>query len=113
MIRILGLVGAIALIAMLPVVPAQAQRVLGGVGAPQAVNCANSGGTMNGAMCSLPDGRSCDAMALARSDNNSCIGADGQEIPKPEADEEDFGTNDGSDHSGDSGDGGDSDGGGD
>lgn len=83
---------------MLAATPATAQKKLGGVGAPQAVKCSDSGGTMNGTMCDLPSGRSCEAMTFAR--DGQCVDASGNIVPEVEL-EEDFGTNDGSDTSGD------------
>jgi putative hemolysin len=78
--------------------PAQAVLILGGKGAPQSENCKSQGGSETGQMCALPDGRSCDSMALMR--ESKCVGEDGLEI-LPEEPEEDFGSNDGSDTSGD------------
>jgi hypothetical protein len=38
--------------------------------APEATACEAAGGTTNGSMCDMPDGRSCEAS------DDSCIGAD-------------------------------------
>ena len=90
-----GLAALVVLLAAFAVTPAFAQIKLGGTGAPQAVNCANKGGTMNGTMCDLPSGRSCEAMTYAR--EGQCFDASGNLVPEvpleEEEKEEDVGDN--------------------
>lgn len=78
------LILALSAVSVSPVF-AQLKPTVGGIGAPQAVNCADSGGTMDGTMCKLPSGQSCDAMTLAR--DGQCVDAEGNIVPAAVLDE--------------------------
>jgi hypothetical protein len=90
---------AATMLAATPAV-AQSSKKLGGIGSPQGTACSSSGGTMNGTMCDMPGGRSCEAMTYARS--GECFDATGNLVPETvmEEEEPDVGSNDGSDQSG-------------
>ena len=74
------------------------KRISGANMQPQSVNCANQGGTVSGNMCTLPNGNVCQSTTLASS--GKCVDENGVELPEA-ASEEDTGTNDGPDTSGD------------
>jgi putative hemolysin len=53
-----------------------------GTGAPQSIGCAAAGGTESGNMCTLPNGISCQSMALVR--DNECLDVEGNLIEEGE-----------------------------
>lgn len=65
---------------------AQAIFIKGNSG-PAGEVCKSAGGTMNGKMCELPNGESCEGMTLAL--HNKCVDAEGNEIDQGP----DFGSN--------------------
>jgi hypothetical protein len=82
----------LAMTALFPAIPVAAQVTR--LDDPHAVRCKALGGSMDGTMCELPTGHSCDAVTFAR--EGDCFDAEGNLVPEV-ATEEDVIEDDGSD----------------